>query len=301
LLVYVSAWLRCHEMAAFTAGLLNSQPMGFYPPSMLVREAQRSGVEVRGVDVMHSDWDCTLEPDDTGRPAIRLGLREIRGLPEKNARAIMTARAVRPFASAADLVHRAALDERARRLLADAGALAALAGHRHQARWTMLGAERLPGILEGCSAVESPQRLRAPREGEDIAYDYAALGLTLGRHPVALLRPRLAQEQILRAADLEDIPTGRQVRVGGVVMFRQRPATASGVVFVSLEDETGIVNLIVWPGVVDEQRAALLGSRLMVVSGELQKEGGVIHVIAQRIEDRSAWLGRIETDSRDFR
>jgi error-prone DNA polymerase len=164
----------------------------------------------------------------------------------------------------------------------------------------MLGAERLPGFLEGRSAPEAALALRPPREGEEIAYDYRAMGLTLGRHPVALLRPRLAAAGVLRAADLEKLPGGVPVRVGGMVMFRQRPGTASGVVFVSLEDETGIVNLIVWPKVVEAQRKPLLGARLMVVSGELQKEDGVTHVIAGRIHDASRWLGDIEAPSRDF-
>ena len=304
LLVYVSAWLRRHHLAAFTAGLINSQPMGFYPPSMLVREAQRNGVEVRAVDVLRSAWDCTLEPgpagDGHGSPALRLGLRLVAGLPQAAAERILAARAAAPFTSVEDLVARASLDEKARRLLADAGALAALAGHRHAARWAALGAAPLPGFLRGLDGAEDPPALRAPSEGEDIGYDYAATGLTLGRHPLALLRPRLSARQVLRSADLEGIATGSLVKVGGIVMFRQRPGTASGVVFVSLEDETGIVNLICWPKVVEQQRAALLGSRLMLVEGELQKEGGVTHVIASRIVDASRWLGGIAAPSRDF-
>lgn len=300
LLVYVSAWLRCHHLAAFTAGLISSQPMGFYPPSMLVREAQRNGVEVRSVDVNASDWDCTLEQGEGGAVALRLGLRQISGFSESAAQAVVAARAVRAFTSVADLVDRAALDEKARRLLADAGALASLAGHRHAARWAALGASVLPGFLRGRAAAEPATELRAPREGEDIAYDYAALGLTLGRHPLALLRPRLSARHVLRAADLESVASGEWVKVGGIVMFRQRPGTASGVVFVSIEDETGIVNLIVWPKIVEQQRTALLGAQLMVVAGELQKESGVTHVIAQRIFDASRWLGGIAVPSRDF-
>ena len=306
LLVYFSAWLRCHHLAAFTAGLLNSQPMGFYPPSMLVREAQRNGVEVRGVDVSASDWDCTLEKrpgsetGEGGAVALRLGLRQVSGLSKTMALAIVAARGAGAFTGVEDLVNRAGLDEKARRLLADAGALASIAGHRHAARWAALGAAQPPGFLRGHAAPETAAGLRAPSEGEDIAYDYEALGLTLGRHPLALLRSRLDARRVLRATDLEGIATGQPVRVGGIVMFRQRPGTASGVVFVSLEDETGIVNLIVWPKVVEQQRIPLLDSRLMLVAGELQKEGGVTHVIAQRIVDASRWLGGIAAPSRDF-
>lgn len=300
LLVYASAWLRCHHLAAFTAGLLNSQPMGFYPPSMLIREAQRSGVEVRPVDVTVSGWECALEAGAEGNAALRLGLRLVKGLSETAAQALVAARAAAPFQDVQDLVDRARLDGRARRRLADSGALEALAGHRHRARWAALGAERLPPLLDGVAAREGAAALRPPREGEDIGYDYGALGFTLGRHPVALLRPRLARHRVLRAADLESLPNGAPVKVGGMVMFRQRPGTAQGVVFVSLEDESGVVNLILWPSVVEAQRGPMLQSRLLVAAGELQRESGVTHVVAHRLHDCSAWLGSIQSQSRDF-
>ncbi|HUP91332.1 MAG TPA: error-prone DNA polymerase [Solimonas sp.] len=299
-LAYASSWLKCHRPAAFVAGLINSQPMGFYPPSMLVQEARRAGVEVRAADVTLSDWDCTLEPDAHGRAAIRLGLRIVKGLPEAAAQAIVAARCVRAFTNVDDLVHRARLDARARKALAQADALATLAGHRHRARWQALGVQDLPGFLDGHAGAEAVLELPAPAEGAEILNDYRSTGLTLRRHPLALLRPRLRRERVLRAADLEATPADRRVTVAGIVMFRQRPQTASGVVFVSLEDETGIVNLVVWPKVVEAQRRALLGSNLLVVSGPLQKVDGVTHVIAEQLEDRSAWLGSLPLLSRDF-
>ncbi|HUP91857.1 MAG TPA: OB-fold nucleic acid binding domain-containing protein, partial [Solimonas sp.] len=299
-LAYASSWLKCHRPAAFVAGLINSQPMGFYPPSMLVQEARRAGVEVRAADVTLSDWDCTLEPDTHGRPAIRLGLRIVKGLAEAAAHAIVAARRVRAFTGVDDLVHRARLDARARKALAQADALAALAGHRHRARWQALGVQDLPGFLDGHAGAEAVLELPAPAEGAEILNDYRSTGLTLRRHPLALLRPRLRRERVLRAADLAATPADRRVTVAGIVMFRQRPQTASGVVFVSLEDETGIVNLVVWPKVVEAQRRALLGANLLVVSGSLQKVDGVTHVIAEQLEDRSAWLGSLPLLSRDF-
>lgn len=297
LLAYASAYLKCHEPAAFTAGLINSQPMGFYQPAQLVQEARRSGVDVRPVDVMHSDWDCTLEDRNT----LRLGLCLVDGMSEAGARRIEQARAQSPFADLDDLVHRAQLDARDRRLLADADALATLSGHRRRARWSALGVQRLPGLLAGLAAKEAPfDGLRAPHEGEDIVDDYATLGLSLRRHPVALLRPRLDTLQVKTAADLEHLENGQWLRVAGLVINRQRPGTANNTVFMTLEDETGSHNLIVWERVMEEYRLAALRSRFLIVSGELQKSQGVTHIVAQRFHDRSHWLGGLATSSRDF-
>jgi error-prone DNA polymerase len=302
LLVYASAWLKCHSHAAFTAGLLNSWPMGFYAPAQLVNDARRAGVMFRPIDVQHSEWDCTLEANENGIPEIRLGLRMVAGLVEEQGRAIAEQRLGNGvYADLDELAHRAHLPKRAMQLLAQAGALASIAGHRRLAHWGALGVERLPGILAGRSAREESLPFSSPSEGEDIVSDYRGMGLTLGRHPLALLRKKLDRLHVRRAAELSTLRSGLKVRVAGIVTHRQRPETASGVIFMSLEDETGISNLIVWPGVQESQREAVFGARMMVVQGELQNEMNVIHVIARKMRDYSHWLGRVLTDSRDFR
>lgn len=301
LLVYISSWLKCHEPAAFVAGLLNSQPMGFYAPAQLVADAKRNGVMFRDPDIQRSDWDCTLESGVGGRPEVRLGFRMIAGLAEGQAQGIINARTQRPFESVDDLGYRAELNKRSLELLASARALQSLSGHRRQARWDARGVEKLPGLLAGASAREKTIELTRPTEGQDIVADYRSLGLSLGRHPLALLRERLSRLRVCRATDLAGIPDGSRVRVAGLVTHRQRPETASGVLFVSIEDETGVSNLIVWPKILEQQRTPVLGARLMVVEGQLQSEQGVIHVIAQKVRDYSAWLGSLEVNSRDFR
>ena len=300
LLVYVSAWLKRHEPAAFAAALINSQPMGFYAPSQIVQDARRHGVEVRPVDVRSSDWDCTLERGAGGEPALRLGLRLAKGLPEEAARRLVAARARGGFADVQSLATHASLDRRELGCLAAAGALAALAGHRHRAAWGVAGVEAPLPILPEPRIAEGIPLLRAPREGEDIVADYAHTGLTLRRHPVALLRERLAARGCVTAAGLRELPSGATVRTAGLVITRQRPGSAGGVTFVTLEGETGSINLIVWRDVAERQRRALVGSRLMGVAGELQAEGEVLHVIVRWIVDLSAWLGALTAPSRDF-
>jgi len=300
LLVYVSAWLKRHEPAAFAAALLNSQPMGFYAPSQLVQDACRHGVEVRRVDVFASDWDCTLERGTGGEPALRLGLRLARGFPEAAARRLVAARAHERFADVQALASRAQLDRRELGCLAAAGALEPLSGHRHRAAWSVAGVEMPLGLITEPRIAEGIPLLRAPREGEDIVADYAHTGLTLRRHPLALLRPRLDVRGIVPAARLRELPHGATVRTAGLVITRQRPGSAQGVTFVTLEDETGSINLIVWRDVAERQRRALVGSRLLGVSGELQVEGEVLHVIVHRLADLSRWLGTLSAPSRDF-
>jgi error-prone DNA polymerase len=300
LLVYVSAWLKRHEPAAFTAALVNSQPMGFYAPSQLVQDARRHGVEVRPVDVHTSDWDCTLERRDDGAAALRLGLRLVKGFPGEAAHRLVAARAAAPLASVQDLALRAALDRRELGCLAAAGALEGIAGHRHRAAWNVAGVEAPLPVLPEPRIAEGIPLLRAPREGEDIVADYSHTGLTLRRHPLALLRERLAGRGVLTAAALRESRHGATVRTAGIVITRQRPGSANGVTFVTLEDETGHVNLIVWEHVAERQRQALIGSRLMGVAGELQLEGEVMHVIVHRIVDLTRWLGRLATSPRDF-
>jgi len=302
LLVYTSAWIKHYEPAAFCAALLNSQPMGFYAPAQLVRDARAHGVEVRAAAAESSGWDCTLEPREDGHPALRLGLRLVKRLSEEGARRLIEARAVRPFAGIEDLAERAALDRRDLEALAASDALAGIAGHRYRAFWQVSGVERALPLLGTDTAVpEGIPLLRAPREGHDIVADYGSLGLSLRRHPLALLRQRLEARGILTTEALWDLPNGRWVTAAGLVITRQRPGSASGVTFVTMEDETGHVNLIVWKRVAEEQRAALLGSRLLEVRGALQREGDVLHVIAQRLTDLSALLGELVFESRDFR
>ena len=304
LLVYDSAWLKCYEPAAFTCALLNSQPMGFYAPAQLVRDARAHGVEIRPVDACISHWDAALERGVGGEPALRLGLRLVKSLSEAGAMRLTTARAQRPFTSVQDLAARAGLDRGDLEALAAAGALSSLSGNRHLAFWEVAGSERplplAPASLSQASTAEGFPLLRAPTEGQQIAADYASLGLTLGRHPLALLRARLTAASLLPASELARTANGARVRTAGLVLMRQRPSTASGVTFLTLEDESGQVNVIVWESVGREQRRALIESRLLEVHGELQQQEGVVHLIAHRLVDRSRLLGELVTRSRDF-
>jgi DNA-directed DNA polymerase III PolC len=301
LLVYTSAWLKHYEPAAFCAALLNSQPMGFYAPAQLVRDARTHDVEVRAVDVTISAWDCTLERREDGRAALRLGLRLVKHLSQEGAARLLAARTARPFDNIADMAERAALDRRDLEALAAADALVHLSGHRHRAVWQVTGVERALPLLPAATAIdEGIPLLRAPREGQDIVADYGSLGLTLRRHPLALLRERLQRRGIVPTQELWEQPNGKLVITAGLVITRQRPGSAGNVTFVTMEDETGYVNLIVWNRVAVEQRAALLESRLLEVHGKLQREGDVQHVIAQRLTNLSAMLGDLVVASRNF-
>jgi error-prone DNA polymerase len=291
LLVYVSSWIKCHYPAQFCAALLNSQPMGFYAPAQLVQDARRHGVEVLAADANLSDWDCTLE----GR-ALRLGLRMVGGLAEAAGTRIALHR---PYRSVDDLAQRADLNPKELGCLAAAGALESLAGHRRLARWAAAGAERRPPLAAPAAAERLPA-LPAPTEGQDIVADYASLGLTLGRHPLALLRSRLTRLNLLDAERIYQSVHGRRVQVAGLVTCRQRPDTASGVIFVTLEDETGTVNVVVWNRVVERQRRELLGARLLGVQGVIERDGEVVHVVARRLVDYSTLLGPLTAPSRDF-
>jgi len=312
LLAYVSAWLKCHTPAAFTCALLNSQPMGFYSPSQLIQDARRHGVEVLPADVGMSSWDCTLEQPraraeckaepqaSIPQPSLRLGLRMISGLGEAVAQRVMSARRLDPFRDVQDLVQRARLDRRDSAILARADALQSLTGSRRNAIWEAAGEPELKPLLAPSRFRETPARFPVPTEGEEIAADYLSLGLTLRRHPLALLRPRFARHGLLSAVELHERPHGRTARAAGIVTGRQRPGTASGVIFVTLEDETGYVNVIVWQHVFERQRRDLLGARLLAVHGTVEREGDVVHLIADRLIDLSRLLGRIAPASRDF-
>jgi DNA-directed DNA polymerase III PolC len=301
LLVYTSAWIKHYEPAAFCAALINSQPMGFYAPAQLVRDARAHGVEVRPVAAEISEWDCTLERGGDARPALRLGLRMVKHLSQEGANRLLAARAERAFAGVADLAERATLERRDLEALAAADALAGLVGHRHRAVWQVSGVEpALPLLPADTGVPEGIPLLRAPREGHEIVADYGSVGLSLRRHPLALLRDKLTQRGVITTAELWDLRPGRWVTTAGLVITRQRPGSASGVTFVTLEDETSHVNLIVWKRVADEQRVTLLESRLLEVRGPLQREGDVLHVIAHRLRDLSMLLGDLVVESRDF-
>ena len=301
LLVYASAWLKRHHPAAFLCGLLNSQPMGFYSPSLLIQDARRHGVVVLPPDVTASDWDSRL--DESG--AVRLGLREIGGLSQLAAERIATVdRKKRPFSNVADLAARAGLQRRDLDLLAAADALSSLAGHRRQAAWAA-SVEKSAAVVQGdlfdgLPVAEPEAPLPAPSAGENLVADYRSLGLTLRAHPLTLLRQHLAERRFLTAAALRAAGHRALVRAAGIVVGRQRPGTATGIVFVTLEDESGLVNVVVHPQLVEKQRRELLGATLLGVFGQLQVEGEVVHLVAKRLVDLSAWLGRLETSSRDF-
>ncbi|TWC13478.1 error-prone DNA polymerase [Pseudomonas sp. SJZ083] len=301
LLTYASCWLKCHEPAAFACALINSWPMGFYSPDQILQDARRHHLQIRPVDVRASDWDCSLEPITSAQPAIRMGLRMIKGFREDDARRIEAARAKGVFVDIADLGERARLDARAQEQLADAGALRGLAGDRHRARWEVAGVQKQLGLFAGLPSQEEPAiYLPKPTVGEDLLADYNSVGTTLGPHPLALLRGELKARRCRSSKELMEVEHGRPVSVAGLVTGRQRPGTASGVTFVTLEDEFGNINVIVWRDLADRQRKVLVGSQLLKVDGRWEKEGEVRHLIAGRLSDLSPLLDGISVRSRDF-
>jgi error-prone DNA polymerase len=325
LLVTVSSWLKNYEPACFLAALLDSQPMGFYSPSQLVQDARRHGVEVRPVDVTKSEIDTTLEARDPdalrspgidpryidrlgneNQPAVRLGLNRISSLSKGGAERLLKARDQSPFTSTEDLALRAELDGKDMAALAAADALMSLSGHRRQQVWDATAQRRSPALLRGVPINEQALLLPAAPEGEEIVGDYAALGLTLRRHPLALLRPRLARMKLMSAAELRSLPSGQTARACGIVKGRQRPQTANGTIFVTLEDETGNVNVIVWSHVIEAWREPLLKSHLLAVQGTWQRDddsgGKVQHLIATGFKDLTPLMGRLaqSNTSRDF-
>jgi error-prone DNA polymerase len=338
LLVYASAWIKCHHPDAFLASLLNSQPMGFYAPAQLVRDAREHGVTVLPVDVAVSGWESALEgsasvkadiaqrcqgAEGAGRShsvlepttaaaggpllqPVRLGLNRISGLQQEAAERIVAARASGAFASPEDLARRAALDAHQLELLAQADALKAITGHRHAAAWAVAGVDtRATPMLKATRTHEAAAALPVPSAGQAVLADYRATGLSLEHHPLALLREQLAAFKVLPADVLRHFPNGRLARASGIVTHRQRPETAKGVVFVTLEDDTGAVNVIVWPAVVEAQRKPLLASTLLTVYGVWQCQGHgesqVRHLVAKKLIDHSALLQGLATKSRNFR
>ena len=322
MLAYASAWLKRHEPACFLMALLNAQPMGFYTPSQLIQDARRHGVRVLPVDVRHSDWDCTLEAPheriagvELPQPAVRLGLCMVAQLPKTSGERVAQVRAQAPFRSTEDLALRARLQRAELQALAAADALQGLSGHRRQQMWDAAALQVQPPLFAGVPVHEAPVQLAAAPEGEEILFDYAATGLSLRRHPLALLRDRLRRHGLRTALELRDTLAGMRVRACGIVTVRQRPPTAKGTVFITLEDETGTVNLVVWPDTVTRWGEPLLGARLLAVEGIWQSSsdwgGGkdcgepapaeqasqevpaVRHLIVHRARDMSRWLGRL--------
>lgn len=349
LLVYSSCWLKRHHPAEFLAGLLNAQPLGFYSPSQLVQDARRNGVVVRPPDVMHSDWDCTLEredgrvirgtprgpvgddaagadlaaaphadglaPEEDGDPllasdedldpgrapvAVRLGLRLVKGLQRVSADAIRAERRRGPFLDAEDLARRTGLNQQQLTMLASGDALASLSGHRRQQMWDAAAQHAPPPLLAGAPVQEDFLELPHAPEGEEIVFDYASLGLTLRSHPLSLLRPLLRERRLMSAAELDGLPNGRLARGCGIVTVKQQPATAKGTIFISLEDETGDIQVIVHRALWQRLRQVMLHARLLAVKGVWQRQGDVRNLVAGHLQDLTPLLGRLHTASRDF-
>lgn len=297
LLVYASAWLKHYYPAAFTAALLNSQPMGFYAPAQLVANARRQGVEVLPVDVNHSDWDCTLEAIQV----LRLGFRQIQGLSASMAERIATARAARPFTSWGDFARRTQLPRPVLGRLARADAFQSLASPRRTSLWQALDDPEIPALFATADDDESPADLPPMSEAEEVVADYRSLGLSLRAHPVSFLRADLQDRGILPAESLRGRRHGERVTVAGIVLMRQRPSSASGVTFVTLEDETGFVNLIIHLGVWEKHHSIARTATLLQAQGTLQIQDEIIHVVVNRLGDLSELLRQLPTHSRDFR
>ena len=300
LIVYVSAWLKCRYPAAFACALLNSQPMGFYAPAQIVRDAREHGVEVRPVDVNRSDWDCTLEPGSGADPALRLGFRQVKGLKEADMTRLVAGRG-NGYTSAAAMMRRAGLSRPVLEKLARADALGTLGHTRRPGLWAVTGlddANPLPLFAQAApddaaGEAETPP-LPAMSLGEEVADDYRTLRLSLKAHPAAVLRPALLGQGFRPCRTLWDLKQGDTIRVAGLVTARQRPGTAKGVIFVTIEDETDFANLIVWPQVFEKFRREVLGARLLGVAGEVQREGRVIHLVARRAWDLAPLLARLD-------
>ena len=320
LIVYVSAWLKCHYPAAFACALLNSQPMGFYAPAQIIADVRRHGVQVRPADVNASDWDCTLEPSAAGGAALRLGFRQIKGLQAAEAEAIVSARS-HPFATPAELATRAGLRRGTLEKLARADTFGSLNLDRRHALWAVLGldAEPLPLFATAGKRPEAVVALPPAGLGEEVGDDYQTFGLSLKAHPVALLRARLQAEGYLPAARIAALKHEDRAKTAGLVITRQSPGSARGIIFITLEDETGQANLIVKPAVFAQYRAAVLGAQMIGVEGRVQRQGAVVHVLARRLvaldpllarsrssfapnraPNRSGDEARFEVSSRDF-
>ncbi|MDO6762076.1 error-prone DNA polymerase [Agarivorans sp. 1_MG-2023] len=296
LLVYISSWLKCHEPAAFCCALLNSQPMGFYSPSQLIQDIQRHGVTILPIDINQSDWEHSLDYSQHAKGAIRLGLKQIKGLNKGKFAHLLANRPSQGFSHLNQLTQQ--LDKTSLESLATADAFACLAGHRHQTRWQMSGTEAPLPLFD--MPKEAEVNLTAPSEIEDIKQDYLATRLSLRRHPMHLLREHQALKNCYSQTQLHQCKHGQLVKVAGLVVGRQRPGSSADVTFVTLEDETGNSNVIVWSATAKAQRQALISSRLLKVHGRLERCDEVIHIIAGKLEDCSWLLADLSVRSRDF-
>ena len=310
LLAYASAWLKCHYPGAFCCALLNSQPMGFYSPDQLVQDLRRHDIEVKPVDVRYSGWDSSLESEARysimePKPALRLGLHQVKGFGQVAAKRLLTARQRGEFANLHDLSKRADLNRQELEALASANTLTGLAAHRYQVHWQAQAVEESRPLLDpwergNDTTLDDDIYLPGPNETEDMIADYASLGLTLGRHPMAMLRGEKPFRYCKQALALSTMKTDSPVRVAGLVTGRQRPSTASGVLFLTLEDETGNINIVIWSRVQERYRQALLTGRLLLVRGRMESRDSVIHVIAGQLFDHSQALETLAIKSRDF-
>ncbi len=313
-LVYVSAWIKCHYPGVFCAALLNSQPMGFYAPAQLVRDAREHGVEIRPIDVNYSQWDSTLQTTNRrGKYAIRLGMRLVAGLSEKDARTIVNARGS-GYHSPGEIVLRSGCSRLALDRLAQADAFSSMRLKRRQALWEAGAVDRdMPPLfraVQGNLFDEPALDLPAASPSQEVVEDYVATGLTLRKHPLAFLRARLREQRVIPAAMVKEAPNNKIVTIAGLVLFRQQPATAHGTIFLTMEDETGVVNLIVWKNVQLKFRQAVYSAKLLVCRGQIQREGQVLHVVARQLWDSSSQLRDLQAErsgavlpvrSRDFR
>ena len=308
LIAYASSWMKCHHPDVFCAALLNAQPMGFYAPAQIVRDARQHGVEVRPIDVNHSRWDCSLEPSDADGGAgkylaVRLGLRMVRGLSNDDGAAIVAARGDTLYSSAEEIQRRAGVGRGALDRIGDADGFASLGSTRREGLWEVkgLGAAALPlfaaaderaGRLQR-EALEPAVPLAPMGEGAEVVEDYRASGLSLRAHPLAFLRDELRARKMISCEELQSVKDGRWINLAGVVLVRQKPGSAKGVMFITLEDETNVANLVVWTKIFEANRRTILGASMMGVRGQVQREGEVIHVIAQRLEDLSPMLASV--------
>lgn len=303
LIAYASSWMKCHHPDAFCAALLNAQPMGFYAPAQIVRDAKQHGVEIRPVDVNHSRWDCTLEPAGSRYLAVRLGLRMVRDLSNDDAAAIVSARAGTPYASVEEIQRRAGVGRGALDRIGDADGYGSLGNSRREGLWNVKGlghaalplfaaADERDGALRQ-EAIEPTVILAAMGEGAEVVEDYRASGLSLRAHPLAFLRDELRARKMITCEQLQTVKDGRWIELAGIVLVRQKPGSAKGVMFITLEDETNVANLVVWTNVFEKNRRTVLGASMMGVRGQVQREGEVIHVIAQRLDDLSPLLANV--------
>jgi error-prone DNA polymerase len=300
LLVYVSAWLKCRHPAVFCCAILNSQPMGFYAPAQLIRDAREHGVEIMPIDVNHSDWDHKLVATDGGRHAVQLGFRLVGGLRQAEVEKLVEVRRA-GFVSPSELMYRAGVGRPTMMSLAQADCFRSMGLDRRQALWQVMGLEEDPlPLFAAAMPPVTAAKLPKMAEGQHVAEDYSAMGMSLKNHPLAFLRPALAEKKVVTAEMLRKAGNDRWVTVAGLVLFRQRPGTASGTIFITLEDETGTANLIVWPSIAEKFRKAVFGAKLLACAGKLQREGQVIHVIAHQLYDWSSEVNKLHKGANDF-